>query len=154
MAVIPLPPERFAEAQEELRAMLPGRQTLVTRNVGAVQSIGASGSFAFRGERYAIPPLPYTAGIALQSLALRIQALGSAEATPDALVEMQMVLDDCARIYRRNCQPVSLLGRLTWRFRRNPFRDQTEAEAGALLAPFFACRTRSTVRDLSITEGR
>lgn len=153
-----------AEQRDKTQLLLRrelGSDVPETANVAAATDLDAATLLEFQGQTYSVPPIPYTLGTRLQALSLdlawwadQLHRATSDEqaASPD---ELQRALKTMEGLYTQAVQlcwllvakpPGTWLPNWLWRFRRNPFRHASSRELEELLAFFFMCRTRSTVR--------
>lgn len=114
--------------------------------MAAARSVHEGRALQYNGRLYAVPPVPFAAGLELQGLVVELNALQSEDWTEGVAVRLMEFCQSATRLFRRLVRPVGWYQRLVWRARRNPFRDASEGEIGQLLGFFFSCRTTSTVR--------
>lgn len=123
-------------AREEYRRQFPGpvrNEMPGTVNADAARHVGRPVVFAFRGEPYTLPPIPWEDGVALYELQMRFLRPGSTDEYRDACREAVRLMGRLA--HRRGWR-----GRLR-RILPNPFRHASEGEIGEVLDFFWTCRT-------------
>jgi hypothetical protein len=136
-------PEQQDHAQAQLKALFQA-PAVDLKNVGTVLALEASGRFAYRGKSYVVPPVPYTQGLQLHQIFLRLQALGSKQENEAALQELFSLMSAAVMLFKGLVRPTSWWQRLTWRWQQ-PFADVTEKEVGELMGFFFVCRMKSSI---------
>jgi hypothetical protein len=141
-----LPEAVVAETQRRLREAILA-ESPDTKNVEYALALKGVAELRFRNRVFHVPPIPYPAGVRLVAIRRRLEANAKEDdasaATTRALLR---ILEDAADLAFELIRPVTLLDRLTWRFRANPFLDSSEEEIGQLIGLFWACRTSATVR--------
>ena len=140
MGVQPLSPERFLEASAAFLAEQGPQQAPEVLNTGAVVGLDGVRVLEYRGRRYAVPPVPYTAGLKLQQIVRTFERLANDPnaSEADALATANEAVGLFASLVRR-----------PWyaRFLPNPFRRASDAEVGQLLHFFWMCRMSTGVRN-------
>lgn len=126
------------------------------RNAGTVQAIAEYRALAFRGRTYRVDPVSYLDGIEAQRLALALDQLTSQPVTDETLATYEALSRRIAEFAGRLLVPTTP-GASRWiykltRFKRNPLRDATEHEIGAVLGFLLTCRTSTRVR-LRVAEA-
>lgn len=130
------------------------KQTPRLGNIVAVDSLTATIRFAYRKRVFDIPPIEYLDGTRLKAIDLELRRLGEAAMeegeTPEEgeakLRFLRDILLEAFAIMHRNTRPVTLLDRLSWPLRGNPYTHASRQEVAELLSFFLLCRTTSRVR--------
>lgn len=117
------------------------------KNARAVDGLTLPDHLEFMGRLYAVPPVPYRAGVRLTELRSAI------EASEDDF-ETARLFDEAAALFKTLVVPESRIRRWLWRWWPNPFRYCSDTEVGHLLGFFSACRTKSRVRPVRRSQGR
>lgn len=151
-AGIALPPRDAWRAEKAARLserhLTASARPPAPRNVQAVLDLGNARYFTFRGRAYGVPPVPYLAGIRLQSLLAEGAAL-----QPTDTERLGSLMQELVRLCWSLVQPVGRIRRGLRRLglHRNPFADATEQEIAELASFCSGCRMMSRVGDLTPT---
>lgn len=147
---------RAAEGNAARRAASPGTKAQRPRNLAAVLSLDGTDFFTFRGRVYAVPPLAWRDGEALQDAYTRALDCAhliaqNAAVSPNAdrvlMAEYYEAVAVLPAMLWKLCGPASRMRRAARRLGmlRNPFAVATERELLELAGFFCERRTRSGV---------
>lgn len=137
----------MAEVMEVVLADQAPPQELV--NAPGVIELSEGSTVEFRGRRYKTLPLGYRRAIELQELMTRLSAVRQAPTDPEGREKLLAFFADAIDLCGKMVRPVgwrALLWRIGYYRARSPFLYASEGDLVALLAGFWRCRTRITVR--------
>lgn len=133
--------ELEAQAHEQYRRLMgvqPGERVPVPApdvvNGIEAATIGDAAGFWYRGRRFVLPPIPYSDGLRLHEMTLRIAQASDMESIEDTMRE-------AVEAFARLASPASVVRFVPRRLRPNPFRKASEREIGQLLDFFWMRRT-------------
>jgi len=134
------------------RPMMPESRPLNVRNVAHV---GGWELLEFGDTHYLVPPISFEDGAQLLDMLVHIREFSSTQhPTREQVIELRGRLHEAVALMGSLIRPLrfrarfpaGLLCRLAWRFTRNPFRNATAQEVGALLGFFSTRQTTPRVR--------
>lgn len=133
-------------AREEFQKHMGEREPPVLKNGETVLGLALPDHLDFMGRRYAVPPVPYRAGMRILEIRREIEDADD--------FETARLFDEAVALFKRLVVPESRIRRWLWRWWPNPFRYVSDTEVGHLLGFFSACRTKSRVRPVVRGQGR
>lgn len=150
MPIVPTPASRLETVQAAMRETMADRSDPEIRNVGAAATLlGDVIEYPISAGRfYQVPPTPYPVGLRLQTIAREVRQAQRARKAGDtrAQAALSALYAEAVDLFGRSVRPMGGLRRLLWPVTRNPFRQASEAEIGALLLFFYSWTMRTRVR--------